>query len=271
MEGAQHVIPGLQKDCAREGEAENLQRAGRRSGKRLVIQEIPANKLRRCNYFTSLKSCFDIGLPTSKKEGRQMLRFVPLFALLAACSLCSADARYPRSAGELKAMLQILGPQSNDVRDLYLSRIRQFRLICNVPHENITWDDEQEKLAIAASDICSRLNQLTHTPERPAGMNDADYELGRNGARSCNIAMGTPKPIQSVNSWMDDSDDMNIQAVGHRRWILNPSMARTAFGSVGNFSAMYAFDYSRKNVPEWDFTAFPARGYMPLDYFGRHV
>jgi hypothetical protein len=31
---------------------------------------------------------------------------------------------------------------------------------------------------------------------------------------------------------------------------------------------MYAFDGSRKNVPDWNYVAFPARGYMPTDLFG---
>jgi len=33
-------------------------------------------------------------------------------------------------------------------------------------------------------------------------------------------------------------------------------------------AAMYAFDRSRKNTPDWDYVAFPARGYMPVNMFG---
>jgi hypothetical protein len=199
-----------------------------------------------------------------------MKRFVCVFA----CLMCSAfaadgpDAQYPRSAGELKALLQILSPASNDTKELYLSRVRQYRLICNVPHENLTWNDEQEKLADAAAGICAKLGKLTHNPERPAGMSDADYELGKKGAGTSNLFSGVTKPAACVNGWMDDSDDSNIDRVGHRRWILNPRMGQSAFGAVGNFAAMYAFDGSRKDVPDWDFVAYPARGYMPTSYFG---
>jgi len=180
------------------------------------------------------------------------------------------DSQYPRSAGELKAKLQIIGPQSNDAKELYLSRLRQYRFICNVPYENLTWNDEQEKLAVAAADICAKLGKLTHNPERPAGMNDADYDLGKRGAGQTNLFSGVNKPIPCVNGWMDDSDDSNIDRVGHRRWILNPRMGQSAFGAVGRYAAMYAFDGSRKDVPEWNFTAFPTVGYMPIDYFGNH-
>jgi hypothetical protein len=67
---------------------------------------------------------------------------------------------------------------------------------------------------------------------------------------------------------MDDSDERNIDRVGHRRWCLNPAMGKSAFGSFGNQAAMYAFDGSNRDVPDWDFVAYPARGYMPTSHFG---
>ena len=67
---------------------------------------------------------------------------------------------------------------------------------------------------------------------------------------------------------MDDSDERNIDRVGHRRWCLNPAMGKSAFGAYGNQAAMYAFDASNRDVPDWDFVAYPARGYMPTSFFG---
>jgi hypothetical protein len=69
---------------------------------------------------------------------------------------------------------------------------------------------------------------------------------------------------------MDDSDASNIDRVGHRRWCLNPRMLKSAFGTVGKYAAMYAFDNSLPVVPEWDYVAYPTRGYMPIDLFGGH-
>jgi hypothetical protein len=44
----------------------------------------------------------------------------------------------------------------------------------------------------------------------------------------------------------------------------------TGFGSKGRFSAMYAFDKSRSNVPDFDYIPFPAAGYHPVKYFASH-
>jgi hypothetical protein len=71
---------------------------------------------------------------------------------------------------------------------------------------------------------------------------------------------------------MDDSDARNIDRVGHRRWCLNPAMVKTGFGASGVFAAMWAHDASRKDVPDFDYVAYPAMGYMPDYYFGaRHA
>jgi hypothetical protein len=49
-------------------------------------------------------------------------------------------------------------------------------------------------------------------------------------------------------------------------------MLKSAFGTVGKYAAMYAFDGANKKVPEWDYVDYPARGYMPIDLFGgRHA
>jgi hypothetical protein len=119
--------------------------------------------------------------------------------------------------------------------------------------------------------VCSKLNFLTHTPTRPAGMSDQDWELARTGASECNLFSGIVEPGPCVDGWMDDSDPKNIDRVGHRRWCLNPSMEKTGFGSVGNFAAMYAWDRSNVSVPDWDFVAYPARGYTPTGFFGNRM
>lgn len=68
---------------------------------------------------------------------------------------------------------------------------------------------------------------------------------------------------------MEDGDSSNIDRVGHRRWILNPSMGQTGFGAVygpgGTYSALYCFDRSR-SASETQ-VAWPAQN-MPVGYFG---
>jgi hypothetical protein len=185
------------------------------------------------------------------------------------------DARwYPKSQGEMKAMLIVLAQQQNDsgerMKSNYLQRLKTYRYVCGVPFEDLAWDDEYASLTHHASLVCSQLNKLTHTPEKPAGMSEQEYALGKRGAGESNLFSGRTEPVTCVDGWMDDSDPSNIDRVGHRRWCLNPRMLKSAFGTVGKYAAMYAFDGSNKSVPEWDYVAYPARGYMPIDLFSGH-
>lgn len=181
-------------------------------------------------------------------------------------------ALYPRKLADLKATLQSLSPQRDgrNPNDAFLARLKQFRYLCGVPYEDLQIEGEYSMLANKASGICSKLNKLTHTPEKPAGMSDEEYKLGKKGAGTCNLFMGITHPVACVDGWMDDSDPHNIDRVGHRRWCLNPKMLKSGFGTDGKFAAMYAMDGARKSVPEWDFIAYPARGYMPTGFFSGH-
>lgn len=176
-------------------------------------------------------------------------------------------APYPRSAAEIKAVVGALEGRRGSVPDEFLGRLKQYRYLCGVPFEDLTWNPEQAELAYHASLLCSKLDRLTHEPPRPPGVTDREYELGRRGAAASNLFAGRTAPVECVDGWMDDSDARNIARLGHRRWILNPSMGSSGFGTVGRYAAMYAHDDSAKAVPDWDFVAYPARGYVPLELF----
>ncbi|MBR1821682.1 MAG: Ig-like domain-containing protein [Clostridia bacterium] len=108
---------------------------------------------------------------------------------------------------------------------------------------------------------------LTHYPGRAAAISDAGYDSlysqGYTGAGRSNIAMGYTV-TSSLLAYMSDADDANIKTVGHRRWILNPTMGKTIFGANGRFSAMYAHDLSGAGGQTK--VAWPAQE-MPLQYF----
>src|SRR5439155_5019923 len=168
------------------------------------------------------------------------------------------NAWYPRSAGEMKAMLKVLDPSRNhraDVQTAYIHRLMQHRYICNVPYEGLHADDKLVELAEHAALICEKIGHLSHNPEKPPGMDDAEYALCKKGAGSSNLFSGVTDPVRCVDGWMDDSDRSNIDRVGHRRWCLNPKMLKTGFGRAGNYAAMHSFDSSRTHIPDWDFVA----------------
>ena len=104
-------------------------------------------------------------------------------------------------------------------------------------------------------------------------MSSGLYDLGYTGASSSNIAMCSSNKytLQQclVSGWMNDGDMSNIDRVGHRRWILNPSMKQTGFGAVwgnnGIYLAMYAKDSAHEDTDYYG-VAWPAQN-MPLVYF----
>ena len=145
--------------------------------------------------------------------------------------------------------------------------LMRYRYLCDVPYKGLSVDYSMLVEATAAADISQILGDITHTPSNP-GMSAAEFAVAKKGCAKSNLAKMTDT-LKSVHLYMGDSDEKNIDRVGHRRWCLNPKMLKTGFGAMGRFSAMCALDHSRMDVPDYDIVAYPPRGYMPIAYFGR--
>ncbi len=166
-----------------------------------------------------------------------------------------------------------LGKLSNETLDSAIRMLNQICYIAGIPYD-VTLDNSYNEKAQAAS-LANYVNdELSHSPAQPAGMSDEMYGLAQNGARSSNIAWGS-SALWKLNdfivmSWMEDGDSSNISRVGHRRWLLNPSMKKTGFGLVnganGTYSAVYAID--RSGQAEHYGVMWPAQN-MPTDYFNK--
>lgn len=153
-----------------------------------------------------------------------------------------------------------------------LKTLNAVRYIAGIGY-HVTLDEEYNKQAQAASLVNAVNGSLSHFPTQPAGMKDALYELGYQGASSSNIAWTsweTGLGYSIISLWMEDGDASNIDRLGHRRWILNPAMGKTGFGLVagnsGTFTTVYAFDRSDTDADEYG-VAWPAQN-MPVEYFG---
>lgn len=173
---------------------------------------------------------------------------------------------------ELARIEQLPPEGSGDASDLRvraLRRLQQFRYLCDVPHEGMVLDPAMNDLTAAAAKLCKAIGRLDHTPPNP-GWPDAEYRRAYEGTSHSNLSTG-PNVRDSIDSYMDDSDPSNVARVGHRRWCLNPRMLKTGFGSDGPWSAMWSMDASRSKVPPIDFVTYPARGYMPREYFRKNV
>ena len=110
--------------------------------------------------------------------------------------------------------------------------------------------------------------ELTHTPQKPAGVSEEFYQRGYIGTGSSNLALGYRSLVNAVISgWMDDGTTENIAGVGHRRWCLNPYMKETGFGHAGDYTAMYTKpENDQASTSGYTFIPWPGQ-YMPVEYF----
>ena len=148
-----------------------------------------------------------------------------------------------------------------------LNTLNQIRYIAGLSSD-VVLNDDYVKQAQGASVVNSVNDVLTHNPEKPAGMSDEVYRIGAEGASHSNIAMGYNNIDTSlVYGYMEDGDSSNIDRLGHRRWLLNPSMKATGFGYYNNYTATYALDNSSAYSPEYG-VIWPAQN-MPTEYFNK--
>lgn len=130
---------------------------------------------------------------------------------------------------------------------------------------NVTLDETYNELAQAAALVNHINGKTSHSPSQPKGMSKALYDKGYQGASSSNLYPGRSNIASAHVGYMDDSDPTNIDCVGHRRWILNPTMGKTGVGYVEGFSATCAHDESNTDATQSN-VVWPAQN-MPLEYF----
>ncbi len=156
-----------------------------------------------------------------------------------------------------------MGELDDATKENALNALNCMRYIAGLPE--VTLNEEYGRLAQAAAFLSSLNGYISHYPEQPEGLPDDIYSLGAKGASESNLSIRYYNLAESiVKGYMGDSNSSNISAVGHRRWCLNPSMAETGFGNVGDAFAMYAIDRNRKNTESN--VCWPAQN-MPKEYF----
>jgi hypothetical protein len=140
--------------------------------------------------------------------------------------------------------------------------------------ENIVYTNELNDLGQHGAVILARLGQLTHTPSKPNDMDQTFYKKAYESTSSANIHMSsaTSSTLQeAVKSFCDDSDEGNIDRLGHRRWMLNPQLGKVGFGyatsSTGSFIPIQVFDKSNTEKIDMDYVLWPNKGYFPSSFF----
>ena len=157
------------------------------------------------------------------------------------------------------------GVLSDETATSALNMINQVRYIAGL-RADVTLDENYSYLASAASLLNCLNSQMSHYPSRPDVLAGAAYDKlysdGGTGARRGNLAYGYRNLNDTIiRGWCADDGQFEV---GHRRWILNPTMGKTGFGAAGIHSTMYAHDTSGKGG-EYN-VAWPAQ-MMPVEYF----
>lgn len=143
-----------------------------------------------------------------------------------------------------------------------LNTINFARYLAGVPHDvgldsTMNTDAQHGAVLLAAS-------SFSHTPPKPADMSQSFYDRGYTSTSRSNIGMGQPTSAAFQLGCLKDEDTGNIDRVGHRRWLINPRMAKTGIGFANSNHTTYAFDTSRAAV-DYAAVAYPSAGPFPMD------
>jgi hypothetical protein len=156
---------------------------------------------------------------------------------------------------------RVADPALQADRETGVRNLNGYRYLCGLPYD-VGLDRAHIAYAEAGADLLKVIGKLDHGPSNP-GLPEAEYKAGYKGTSSSNLFSGQKEVGGTVHGYMNDSDKSNIDRLGHRRWCLNPKMARTGFGLNGGFSCMWSFDGSRSESVEYDHIAFPPAGLVP--------
>ena len=164
------------------------------------------------------------------------------------------NAEYPYSAGKL----------TDSVQESSVTYLNIIRYIAGIPYD-VEIDSELCEIAQYGALLNAAKHEMNHTPTQPEDMPDDIYKLGYKGTSSSNLAGGDLLK-NSIDMWIGDTDPYVIGSLGHRRWLLNPPMKYTGFGSVDGYTTVYVFDFSRKETQN-SMVAWPSQN-MPVEFFG---
>ena len=143
--------------------------------------------------------------------------------------------------------------------------------------------------------LAKRNGGLTHTPETPEGITDAQAKPGKYACATSNISYSASSNInylsalrQAIQGQVDDDSASNIGTLGHRRWLLKPDTSTMGIGSAyvldGSWHTMYSavrvfnnpssayYDSSygttsASNSTDYDFISWPASGNFANNVF----
>jgi len=141
--------------------------------------------------------------------------------------------------------------------------------------ESVIYDYQCQHAAV----LLAALDYVDHNAPMPDDMDRNFYDSAHLGTSSGNIArfnwMRDSIIREGVAYFARDDGDINLDVLGHRRWVLNPRMAATGFGLANaqsgmSYVVMYAHDLGRTEAA-WDWVGWPAPGAFPAELMHDHL
>ena len=155
-----------------------------------------------------------------------------------------------------------------------LNTIKLIRYIAGLSDDVYLYDD-YIRMAQAACKVNYLNGTLSHYPSMPEGMDYQEASYGIIASQNCNLAKYTHRDISMkyaiLDGWMNDLGESNLATLGHRRWILNPSLGMVGFGAMTDenvtYNTMYVKDKSNSGANQKG-VLWPAEN-MPVTFFDK--
>lgn len=173
----------------------------------------------------------------------------------------------PDSSGGASA-----GTISDDAISAALSEVNFIRYLAGLAPAEA--NGELNDFAQHGAQLMAANQSLSHEPAKPEGMDEALYVKGAEAAASSNLIMlnwSEPDILsEAVRQFARDDGGANRFVLGHRRWLLYPSMKYTGLGLAQDtegrsYAAMYVMDESAGDT-DYDWIAWPSAGAFPAEY-----
>lgn len=168
------------------------------------------------------------------------------------------------------------GALTEDFLESGLTHLNYVRFVAGLPA--VTLDATLNADAQHGAVVLAAIDELTHFPWQPGDMDDAFFNRGADATSSSNISArwgysNLYDMLQSATSGcMDDNSSLNnLKTVGHRRWLLNPTLGKVGFGyaeSAEKWSYIVTKVFDRSGAGcNYDFISWPVAGNHPTNLF----
>lgn len=153
------------------------------------------------------------------------------------------------------------GTTSDQFKIAVLDRVQWYRAMAGVD-PRIRLDESSNRYAQAAALVMAANYDLSHEPDSSwQCFSDEAYE----GASHSNLHLGYFGP-KAIDSYIEDDGSDNGE-VGHRRWILDPSLLTIGTGDTTTSNALWVINESERSNPlvreASGFVMWPPRGFVP--------